>query len=68
MIKLPYCNVKWQNWVNVLVMKKLVYTLYEQLRRRPACTPTQSDQINVCSLPGSIYRILLSNANFKDSS
>ena len=36
-----------------LVMKKPVFTLFEQQRRRSACTSTQSDQHLCCSLLSS---------------
>ena len=38
--------------VSLYVMRKPVYVICEQQRRRSACASTQSDQHLCCSLPG----------------
>ena len=48
------CSVSLNRWTKMShVMRKPVYAIYEQQRRRSACASAQSDQRLCCSLPRS---------------
>ena len=48
-----------------LVMRKPVYAIFEQKRRRSACASVQSDQHLYCSLPGQYITSTCHSRNFK---